>query len=176
MAYWAATSIILAVTSLAAYTFVSRQRHSNEPTTLRRTIASPRETLLPRLTPAQAASLPYPPNLFTGARDVETPYGVMRVYEWGSEDGRKVILVHGDTTPGPMLGPVAEALVKRGCRVMIIGASMCSSAVRDRRYFASTLYFKAKSLNSVSDNERPPCRKHSYSEHQSQSSVRVFGE
>ena len=129
MAYWAITGITLAVTSLAASTFVLSQRHSNEPTTLRKTIASPRETLLPRLTPVQAASLPYPPNLFPGDRDVETPYGVMRVYEWGPEDGRKVLLVHGDTTPGPMLGPIAEALVNEGCRVMIIGASICSSVV-----------------------------------------------
>lgn len=53
MAYWAITSVTLAVTSLAAFTVVRRQRPSNEPTTLRKTIASPRETLLPHLTPAQ---------------------------------------------------------------------------------------------------------------------------
>lgn len=47
----------------------------------------------------------------------------MRVYEWGSEDGMKILLVHGDTTPAPMLGPIAEELVSRGCRVMMIGAS-----------------------------------------------------
>lgn len=55
----------------------------------------------------------------------------MRAYEWGRDDGMKVILVHGDNTPGPILGPIAEALFHRGCRVMIIGASMCSSALRD---------------------------------------------
>ena len=134
MAYWTITGIVLAVASLAASTFVRRQRYSNEPATLRKTIASPRTTLLPHLTPDQAASLPYPPNLFPGVRDVETPYGVMRVYEWGSEDGRKVILVHGDTTPGPMLGPIAKALVNKGWRVMIIGASIGSSNVRERRF------------------------------------------
>ena len=80
----------------------------------------PRETLLPHLTPAQAAALPYPPALFPGARDIETPYGVMRAYEWGRDDGMKDILVHGDNTPGPILGPIAQALFHRGCRVMII--------------------------------------------------------
>ncbi|KAL8699458.1 MAG: hypothetical protein Q9224_001400 [Gallowayella concinna] len=47
----------------------------------------------------------------------------MRVYEWGPEHGAKILLVHGDTTPGPMLGPIAKALVDKGCRVMIIGLS-----------------------------------------------------
>lgn len=141
IAYWATTSITLAVASLAA--FVRHQRRANRPTALRKTIASPRETLLPYLTPAQAATLPYPPDLFPGARDVETPYGVMRVYEWGLEDGMKVLLVHGDTTPGPVLGPIAEALVTRGCRVMIIGASICSSASRKKRYIARILSFIA---------------------------------
>ena len=91
----------------------------------RRVIPSPRETLIPFLSESQAAALPYPPNLLPGARDVETPYGVMRVYEWGPDAGRKVLLIHGDTTPAPILGPIAAALVQLGCRVMIIG--MCIS-------------------------------------------------
>ena len=131
LAYWAITGTTLAVTSLAASTFVRPRRYLNEPAALRRTIASPRETLLPHLTPEQAATLPYPPNLFPGARDVETPYGVMRIYEWGPQEGMKVILVHGDTTPGPMLGPIAEALVEKGCRVMIIGALIRSLTKRE---------------------------------------------
>ncbi len=65
----------------------------------------------------------YPPDLFPGARDVASPYGTMRVYEWGPEEGKKVVMVHGDTTPAPMLGPIAEALVKRGCRVILFGTS-----------------------------------------------------
>ena len=87
----------------------------------------------------------------------------MRVYEWGSEDGRKVVLVHGDTTPGPMLGPIAKALVNRGWRVMIIGASMSPSAVREARFLVPTLYFKAKVLNSVSDHDDSRCHTHCYS-------------
>ena len=87
------------------------------------TIPSPRETLIPYLTSAQIAALAYPPNLLPGARDVKTPYGTMKVYEWGPEDGMKVILIHGDTTPGPMLASIGKALASRGCRVMIYG--MC---------------------------------------------------
>ncbi|KAK0513359.1 hypothetical protein JMJ35_004345 [Cladonia borealis] len=67
-----------------------------------RVISSPRETLIPSLSESQAAALPYPPNLLPGARDVKTPY------------------VHGDTTPAPILEPIAAALVQLGCRVMII--------------------------------------------------------
>lgn len=52
-----------------------------------------------------------------------TPYGTMRVYEWGPEEGKKVVVIHGDTTPAPMLGPIAEVLVKRGCRVILFGKS-----------------------------------------------------
>ena len=87
----------------------------------RRRISSPRETLLPFLSPSQIESLPYPPNCLPGARDVETSFGTMRVYEWGPEEGRKVVLIHGDTTPAPMLGPIATKLVASGCRVMVLG-------------------------------------------------------
>lgn len=43
----------------------------------------------------------------------------MRVYEWGPEEGRKVLLLHGITTPCIALGSVANALVEKGCRVML---------------------------------------------------------
>ncbi len=48
----------------------------------------------------------------------------MRVYEWGPKDGKKMLFIHGDTTPAPILGPVAHNLVKRGCRVMMFGESI----------------------------------------------------
>ena len=84
-------------------------------------IPSPRTTLLPRQTSEQSSALPYPPDLLPGSRDVDTPYGSMRVYEWGPEDGRKVIMITGDTTPAPIFGIVAKKLVLKGLRVMIGG-------------------------------------------------------
>lgn len=63
--------------------------------------------------------LPLPDDALPGARDVASPYGSIRVYEWGREDGPKVLLVHGITTPCIALGGVAHALVDRGCRVML---------------------------------------------------------
>ncbi|KZL78689.1 alpha/beta hydrolase family, partial [Colletotrichum tofieldiae] len=67
----------------------------------------------------QFQMLPYQPDIFPGARDVETEYGSIRVYEWGPENGPKVVLIHGMSTCTMTLGPVAEALVSRGCRVML---------------------------------------------------------
>ena len=107
--------------AIISFALLRRSVPSHEPATLRRVVPSPRQTLLPNLTPAQSKALAYPPDLFPGARDVQTHYGIMRVYEWGPVDGMKVLLIHGDTTPAPMFAPIAEILVKKGCRVMIIG-------------------------------------------------------
>lgn len=112
----------LAVASLLALMFLLRLVFtSTKPKSSHSIISSPRDTLLPFLSPSQIAALPYPPDILPGARNVDSPYGVMRVYEWGPERGRKVVMVHGDTTPAPILGPIAKALVKRGCRVLVLG-------------------------------------------------------
>lgn len=93
---------------------------SAQPTTAR-SIPSPLTTQIPNLSAEEIAALPYPPDYYPGARDVKTPYGTMRVYEWGPESGRKVMLVHGDATCAPVWKRVAEGLVGRGCRVCVIG-------------------------------------------------------
>lgn len=63
----------------------------------------------------------YPPNALPGARDVETFYGTMRVYEWGPPDGQKVLFVHGDATPSLVFSKIAQGLVDAGYRVMLFG-------------------------------------------------------
>ncbi|EXJ96097.1 hypothetical protein A1O1_01223 [Capronia coronata CBS 617.96] len=82
-------------------------------------IPSPRTTRLPKLSEEEKSQLPYPPDVLPGARDVDTPYGTIKVYEFGPEDGRKVLLVHGISTPAISLGGVAHGLVDHGCRVML---------------------------------------------------------
>ena len=67
-------------------------------------IPSPLQTLLPKLSEIEAAELPYPPDALPGSRDVASPYGSLRVYEWGPEDGRKVVMVHGISNPCIVLG------------------------------------------------------------------------
>ncbi|KAL0938788.1 uncharacterized protein CTRU02_205398 [Colletotrichum truncatum] len=82
-------------------------------------IPSPLRTKIPELTGDEIKKLPYRPDHFPGARDVNTPYGIIRVYEWGPATGTKVLLVHGISTSSMTLGPIAHALVARGCRVML---------------------------------------------------------
>ncbi len=65
-------------------------------------VESPRKAL-PR-SPSENVNLPYPPDVLPGARDVDSPYGSLRVYEWGPKDGRRVLLIHGISTPSIALG------------------------------------------------------------------------
>ncbi|KAI1357041.1 alpha/beta-hydrolase [Xylaria sp. FL0043] len=63
--------------------------------------------------------LPYPPDALPGARDVETPYGSIRVYEWGPQDGERVLFVHGISTPVVALGDLGHGMAAKGYRVMM---------------------------------------------------------
>ena len=59
---------------------ISARRNSTSSS--KKPISSPRETILPSLTDADKAGLPYPPDALPGARDVDSPYGTFRCYEW----------------------------------------------------------------------------------------------
>ena len=80
---------------------------------------SPLTTSLPGLSQDEIAQLPYPPDVLPGARNVETPYGVIKVFEWGPEDGEKVLLLHGISTPCLCQSDLADELVAQGYRVML---------------------------------------------------------
>jgi hypothetical protein len=84
-------------------------------------VPSPLSTVVPKLSSEELHKVPYPPDLFPGGRDFDTPFGSIRIYEWGPETGRKVLLVHGISTPCLSLGSVAEKLAEQGCRVMLFG-------------------------------------------------------
>ncbi|KAI0385894.1 alpha/beta-hydrolase [Hypomontagnella monticulosa] len=73
----------------------------------------------PRRRTSPAKDLPYPLDALPGGRDVATPYGSIRVYEWGPEDGEKALLVHGISTPTVALGDLGHELVGKGHRVML---------------------------------------------------------
>ena len=81
-------------------------------------LPSPRKAL-ELLSSQDPETLPYPPDALPGVRDVDTPYGNIRVYEWGPEDGRKVLFVHGISTPCIAFARMAQLMVERGCRVML---------------------------------------------------------
>ena len=68
----------------------------------------------------QLATCAYPPTSLPGARDIETPYGSIRTYEWGPTTGRKILFVHGISTPCIALAGLAQELVEQhGCRVLL---------------------------------------------------------
>lgn len=81
-------------------------------------IRSPRKALQ-LLKGKDLDELPYPPDALPGGRDVDTAYGNIRVYEWGPESGRKVLCIHGISTPCIAFAGLAQLLVDRGCRVML---------------------------------------------------------
>lgn len=84
-------------------------------------IESPKGNTLRRLSEEEISKLPYPPDVLPGGRDVVTPYGSIRVFEWGPENGDKVLLLHGISTPTISLGDLAHELVGKGYRVMLFG-------------------------------------------------------
>jgi hypothetical protein len=105
------------------YLLTRLTRHSFErpPLTMdENVLRAPRRTAA-SLSPEKLERIPYPPNFLPGERDVNSPYGTIRVYEWGPEDGRKVLFIHGLSTPAPALRIVADTLAQRGCRVMVLG-------------------------------------------------------
>ncbi|KAI0416103.1 Alpha/Beta hydrolase protein [Xylaria grammica] len=76
-------------------------------------------TSVPRLSKEELARTAYRTDHFPGARDVVTPYGNIRVYEFGPEQGRKVLLIHGISTSCMTLTDIANSLVEKGCRVLM---------------------------------------------------------
>ncbi|KAK2045058.1 alpha/beta-hydrolase [Colletotrichum somersetense] len=112
------TAAIVATTVVATLSFLSLARLGLYPE-WGTAIPNPLKTKLPMLAGEEVKKLAYRPDSFPGARDVETPYGSIRVYEWGSTTGPKVILIHGISTSCMTLGRIAHALAARGCRVMM---------------------------------------------------------
>jgi len=90
---------IALVLALGSFVKVQRSQCQTE-----QVIPSPRLSVLPRLKADELAILPYPPDTFPGSRDVDSPYGSLRVYEWGPVDGAKFLLIHGISTPCVSLG------------------------------------------------------------------------
>ncbi|KAK3394445.1 Alpha/Beta hydrolase protein [Podospora didyma] len=113
------TAVVIASTVVATAALLPLLRRALWPTHPR-VIPSPLSTVIPRLSEEETKRLQYRSDAFPGARDVLTPYGSIRVYEWGPEDGPKVLFVHGISTTCMTLGPLAHAMVKeKGCRVMM---------------------------------------------------------
>jgi hypothetical protein len=70
-----------------------------------------------------ATSTVYSKTYLPGSRYIKTPHGSTQVFEFGPEDGQKVLLVHGISTPCIAVSGIAKDLVKRNCRVIIFGTT-----------------------------------------------------
>jgi len=129
---WTNMSVAIPCLTVLAVRFYLFWESSRSQYTKPGLIESPRTTLLPGLSKEQQDELPYPPDALRGARDVDSPWGSTRVYEWGPREGRKVLLVHGISTPCVSLAELAQRLSEDGCRVMLFGMSM--KLLKTQRY------------------------------------------
>ncbi|KAJ9164599.1 Protein phosphatase methylesterase 1 [Coniochaeta hoffmannii] len=109
----ASTAAVATIATLSLLRLALYPRHPNK------TLKSPLHTVIPSLTPAELDALDYKPDAFPGARDVPTPYGSVRVYEFGDPAGAKVLLLHGISTSCQTLTHVANLLAAAGRRVML---------------------------------------------------------
>ncbi|KAI0135465.1 alpha/beta-hydrolase [Daldinia grandis] len=112
------STAVIATTVVTTVALISLARITLWPEK-RAVIPGPLTTSLPRLSQAARSEIPYQPDAFPGARDVVTPYGNIRVYEFGPEDGRKVLFLHGISTSCMTLKGIAVPLAEKGCRVML---------------------------------------------------------
>ncbi|KAF4977251.1 hypothetical protein FZEAL_6191 [Fusarium zealandicum] len=113
------TALVVATTALATIAFLVLARavlYPARPSSIRNPL---REGVYAKANAHKTKNLVYQPDQFPGARDVETPYGNIRVYEFGPQGGEKVLFVHGISTPCVTLAPLANALAKRGYRLTL---------------------------------------------------------
>ncbi|PVH92919.1 alpha/beta-hydrolase [Periconia macrospinosa] len=126
-------------TALLIWTSVRTSFNSDSP----RSIPSPASSQIPELPEDQIKSLPYPPNALPGSRHVDSPYGRTRVYEWGPENGPRILLIHGISTPSIALADLAHRLVAEGYRVLLFdlfGRGYSSAPCSQAHRYDSALY------------------------------------
>ncbi|KAF3199318.1 hypothetical protein TWF191_003016 [Orbilia oligospora] len=108
-------------------------------------IPSPEKTLLPNLSQNEQASLAYHPDSLPGGRWLQTPTGRLRVYEFGPEDGKRVLFVHGISTPSIVARDLLLNLAARGCRVMVFDlpgrgySECCRVTPQDMRLYSALI-------------------------------------
>ncbi|KAI8937443.1 hypothetical protein NX059_005165 [Plenodomus lindquistii] len=134
--------VAIGAASLGSLIVLRSLTRSSQPAQIK-TIPSPAETLLPALEITQLKDLPYPPHALPGSRDVESPFGTIRVYEWGPEDGEKILLIHGISTPSIALTDLGHKLVRKGHRVILFdlfGRGHSSGPSPDTIRYDTSLY------------------------------------
>ncbi|KAI1446677.1 alpha/beta-hydrolase [Annulohypoxylon stygium] len=109
---------IVAIVAVAAWVSAKLARRPGDKTK-DLFIPSPGIARLSEPQEEKAADLPYPLDALPGGRNVITPYGSIRAYEWGPEEGERVLFVHGISTPAVALGDLGHEFANKGYRVML---------------------------------------------------------
>lgn len=118
-------------------------------------IPSPEKTLLPNLSQNEQASLAYHPDSLPGGRWLQTPTGRIRVYEFGPEDGKRVLFVHGISTPSIVARDLLLNLAARGCRVMVFDlpgrgySECCRVTPQDMRLYSALIVMVTTSSTAL---------------------------
>ncbi|KAJ6256860.1 hypothetical protein Dda_8730 [Drechslerella dactyloides] len=108
-------------------------------------IPSPEKTLLPKLSSEEQAGLAYHPGSLPGGRWLQTPTGRIRVYEFGPEDGKRVLFVHGISTPSIVARDMLTNLARKGCRIIAFDlpgrgySECCKITPHDMRLYSALI-------------------------------------
>ncbi|KAK6442106.1 hypothetical protein LTR95_001660 [Oleoguttula sp. CCFEE 5521] len=107
-----AIALFLGLTT-TAYLAVATYR-SAVPKALSASIHRSPRSKISTLPQASQDAVPYPPNALPNPRDVSTPYGNIRTNLYGaSNTGRKILLIHGISTPSVVFAPLATLLADK---------------------------------------------------------------
>ena len=106
---WTSRRVSFALGLVTSITLLRLYRTSSRP------LKEPYEP--PPLLPGAEGEESFRP--FANAKDVRTPYGVLRTYRLGSADAdRKVLLLHGISTPSIAFKALATSLASKGAYVL----------------------------------------------------------
>ncbi|KIY49147.1 alpha/beta-hydrolase [Fistulina hepatica ATCC 64428] len=86
----------------------------------------------------------YPEDYYPGGEYITLPYGRMRYWLFGPDNGKKIVLIHGLSVPAIIWKDVAPQLSKRGYRVLVYdlygrGYSDAPQTTYDARLYATQL-------------------------------------
>ncbi|KAG0278114.1 hypothetical protein BGZ95_004709 [Linnemannia exigua] len=99
----AAASVLALVGVKTAYSAVTAQRGQ----------------ALPSLRAANLLKSAYPEDYYPGGEYAELSYGETHYFLFGPEDGKKIVFVHGLSTPASVYNGVARHMADNGCRVLL---------------------------------------------------------
>jgi len=99
---------------------------------------------LSSLSPDLHALSCYPEDIYPGGAYVSLPYGRVRYWIMGPEDGEKVVLIHGLSMPSIVWKNIVPVLVERGYRVMLYdlygrGYTDAPKTIYDTRLYTTQL-------------------------------------